>query len=118
MPRLICAADTLQEGGDGVRFTAQTAEGDAPAFVVRFEGKPRAFLNRCGHLPVELDWQEGRFFDDAGIYLMCATHGALYEADTGHCAGGPCRGQGLEPLRVEERDAGIYLIEANESQST
>jgi len=26
--------------------------------VVRFDGKPHAFLNQCGHLPVELDWQE------------------------------------------------------------
>ena len=51
---------------------------EAAAFAVRFRGRVRAFLNRCGHLPVELDWEEGRFFDASGLYLICATHGALY----------------------------------------
>ncbi|MFT3733644.1 MAG: Rieske 2Fe-2S domain-containing protein [Rhodocyclaceae bacterium] len=118
MSRLICESAELAEGGEGVRFTVGMPHGEVPAFVVRFEGLPRAYLNQCGHIAVELDWQEGRFFDDAGIYLVCATHGALYEADTGRCAGGPCRGNGLQPLRVEERDGHVYLIESNESQST
>ena len=38
---------------------------------------------------------------------MCATHGALYEPDTGRCAGGPCRGGKLLPIRVIEQDQKI-----------
>jgi nitrite reductase/ring-hydroxylating ferredoxin subunit len=35
---------------------------------------------------------------------MCATHGAIYEPDTGKCVGGPCRGARLRQVQVEERD--------------
>ena len=55
-------------------------------------------------MPLELDWNEGQFFESSGLYLMCATHGAIYAPDSGRCMGGPCRGGGLRVLRVEERD--------------
>jgi nitrite reductase/ring-hydroxylating ferredoxin subunit len=109
MSSLICRAEALQDGGEGVRFELPTEHGAQSAFVVRYEGLARAYLNRCAHVPVELDWLPGRFFDDSGLYLMCATHGALYEPATGRCAGGPCRGEGLQPVAVEERDGAIYL---------
>ncbi|MFO1301421.1 MAG: Rieske 2Fe-2S domain-containing protein [Burkholderiaceae bacterium] len=101
----VCAVDDLVEGGEGVRFAWGTSgEGGrpVPAFVVRFEGQPRAYLNRCAHVAMELDWLPGRFFDDAGLYLVCATHGAMYEPDSGLCVAGPCRGAALEALRCEE----------------
>jgi len=69
-----------------------------------------AYLNRCGHVPVELDWQHGEFFDDSKLYLICATHGALYAPESGQCLGGRCNGRGLTKLPVEERDGNIYLI--------
>ena len=71
-----------------------------------------AYLNSCAHIPVELDWMEGEFFDKAGLYLICATHGATYEPDTGHCIMGPCKGQHLVALQVEERDGNVYLLES------
>lgn len=109
--RVICASDELQEGGKGVRFTVNWYGQPAPAFVIRYKGVPHAFLNRCGHLPVELDWQEGEFFDAGGVYLICATHGALYSPKNGHCVSGRCSGQGLTSLPVEERDNQIRLLE-------
>ena len=35
---------------------------------------------------MEMDWQPNRFFDDTGRWLLCATHGAVYQPDTGECA--------------------------------
>jgi len=106
----ICASDVLIEGGTGVRFNVQLADvGEAPAFVVRQGGKVFAYLNQCAHIAVELDWLPGQFFDDQGLYLVCATHGAMYEADTGFCVGGPCAGKSLTALAVEERDGHVYL---------
>ena len=88
----------------GVRVGAVEAEGDATVFFVRYDGKPFGYLNRCAHVPMELDWVEGQFFESSGFYLMCATHGAIYEPDTGKCVGGPCRGARLRAVEVEERD--------------
>ena len=54
-PRLICAAAELQERGRGVRFTVERYGRQEPAFVVRYDGQVRAYLNRCAHVPMELD---------------------------------------------------------------
>jgi nitrite reductase/ring-hydroxylating ferredoxin subunit len=108
--RLICPAAALSEAGEGVRFEIEWQGVAAPAFLVRWQGRARAYLNRCAHIPVELDYQPGRFFDFSNEYLVCATHGALYDPSTGACAGGRCNGTGLVPIPVEERDGGIYLL--------
>jgi nitrite reductase/ring-hydroxylating ferredoxin subunit len=109
--RLICAASDLADQGRGVRFELDRHGQPQPAFVIRYDSQPRAFLNQCGHVSVELDWQEGEFFDDTRHYLICATHGALYHPATGVCLGGRCAGRGLIPLPVVERDGHIYLME-------
>ena len=109
--RLICASGDLVEGGNGLRFTVERYGRSEPAFAVRFRGEVRAYLNRCGHVPVELDWQQGEFFDHSGLYLICATHGALYAPESGRCLGGRCNGKGLVALRAVEDGGQIYLIE-------
>ena len=81
---LICASDAVAEGGRGVRFPVRAFGADATGFVVRYGGQAYAYLNRCAHVPIELDWAEGEFFDTSGLYLMCATHGAIYVPDSGH----------------------------------
>lgn len=105
VPLPICPGSVLEDGGRGVRFEVLVCGRRTPAFVVRYGGQVYGYLNQCAHVPMELDWSEGQFFETSGLYLMCATHGATYEPDTGHCVGGPCRGGALQPVRVEERPA-------------
>lgn len=115
----VCASDELEEGGDGVRFELPPARaGGQPvaAFVVRYDGRPRAWLNICRHVPIELDWMPGKFFDVSGLYVVCATHGATYEPDTGHCIAGPCKGASLEAVAVIECDAAVWANPARSSQ--
>ena len=109
--RLICASSDLADGGDGVRFEIDEAGVKKSAFAIRHRSRVHAYHNRCGHVPVELDWQHGRFFDMTGLYLICATHGALYDPSSGRCIGGRCNGKGLDPLKVVERNGSIYLVE-------
>lgn len=107
-PVYICESSELVEGGRGVRFLVTASGEDGSAFVVRYGDAPHAYLNRCAHVPMELDWNPGEFFESSGLYLMCATHGALYEPDTGRCAGGPCRGGRLQKIRAMEKNHKIY----------
>ncbi|PRY03280.1 Rieske 2Fe-2S domain-containing protein [Paraburkholderia sp. BL25I1N1] len=100
----VCASDELLDGGAGVRCAAKLGGGDVVVFFVRYDGRAYGYLNRCAHVPMELDWAEGQFFESSGLYLMCATHGAIYAPDTGKCVGGPCRGGRLRPVQVDERD--------------
>ena len=104
----LCASDQVLEGGRGVRFPVLAFGDAATGFVVRYNGQPHAYLNRCAHVPIELDWAEGEFFESSGLYLMCSTHGAIYVPDSGFCAGGPCKGGRLRPIAVREADNQIY----------
>jgi nitrite reductase/ring-hydroxylating ferredoxin subunit len=108
--RLICASDALPEAGRGVRFEVEYFGEPAPAFVVRKGGEAHGYLNRCAHVAMELDWQEGVFFDSAGRDLLCSTHGAVYEARSGRCLGGPCNRGALVKLLIEERGGNIYFM--------
>lgn len=104
---LICSSDALRDGECGVRFEV----GGLPAFVVRFGGTARAYFNRCGHVPTELDWKAGEFFDSSRLYLICAVHGALYDPSSGDCLGGRCNGKGLQAVRIAEQNGSVFWIE-------
>ncbi len=108
--RLICASGALADSGRGVRFEVEYFGRPAPAFVVRQHGEVHGYLNRCAHVAMELDWQEGIFFDSDGRNLLCSTHGAEYDARSGHCLGGPCNRTPLVKLKVEERAGGVYFM--------
>ena len=108
--RLICESAALAEAGRGVRFEVEYFGEPGPAFAVRKDGRVHGYLNRCAHVAMELDWQEGVFFDADGRDLLCSTHGAIYDAATGRCLGGPCSGSPLVKLRLEERDGLVYFM--------
>jgi nitrite reductase/ring-hydroxylating ferredoxin subunit len=105
----VCEAGALAERGDGVRFDLAARGGPVPAFVLRIDGRPTAYLNQCAHVPVELDWNPGRFLDDTGTVIVCATHGAVYDASDGACVGGPCRGKALVPVPCRESDGWVEV---------
>lgn len=108
--RLICSSEALVEQSRGVRFALPERGDRVTGFVVRYNGRPHGYQNSCAHVPVELDWQQGEFFDLTGHYLICATHGAHYDPGTGYCVMGPCKGKSLQRLEVKECDGNIYLI--------
>ena len=108
--KFIGYTEGLQEGGKGLRFDVLNAEGETiPAFAIKFDYQYFAYLNKCGHIAVQLDYMPGEFFDDEGRTLICSTHGAEYAPDTGACLGGPCYGVGLEPLRLREANGTLFL---------
>ena len=109
--RLICASAELLDGRRGAVFEVEIEGRPVPAFAVRHQGTVRAYLNRCAHVAMQLDWRVGEFFDQSGLYLICATHGAMYAPESGACLGGPCRGGALVPLPVQESDGNVFLIE-------
>ena len=109
--RLICAAAELVDGGKGALFETEHEGRSVPAFAIRFRGSVYAYVNRCAHVAMEMDWRPGEFFDQTGLYLICATHGAMYVPETGACAGGPCRGGALIALQTQEADGKIFLVE-------
>lgn len=104
----ICAAGDLAEG-KSVRFEIpREGRRPLPCFVVRKRGRAYAFLNRCMHWPVTLDMETNDFWDYEERYLQCRTHGALYDL-AGLCIAGPCAGERLIALPIEEQAGVVYL---------
>lgn len=103
----ICASADLTDGGRGVVFDVLEHGAPARAFVLRFEGRVVGYLNRCAHMPAELDWQPGEFLDAGGREIVCAIHGASYDPRTGRCTGGPGGRGRLTPLQVGEREGRV-----------
>lgn len=106
-PVPLCNSTDLTDGGRAVPFDVRYAGQTCRAFAVRYRGVPHAYLNRCTHVAMELDYRPDEFFDDSGHWLLCATHGAAYQPDTGACVGGPCRG-GLVKIPLSEEGGVVH----------
>lgn len=104
---VLCNRKDLVDGGEAVPFDVIYQGQTCRAFAVRYQGQAHAYLNRCTHVAMELDYQPNRVFDDSGDWLLCATHGAAYRPDTGACGGGPCRG-GLVKIELSENDGVVH----------
>ena len=90
--------------GSSRKFTLRCRGESLEGFAFGFRGRLFAYVNRCRHVPLPMDWVDNRFFTEDERHLVCANHGALYEPATGECLWGPCAGARLRkiPLRVEE----------------
>lgn len=104
---LLCHSHELVDSGLAVPFEVRYFGRSQAAFAVRYQGRVHAYLNRCSHVPMEMDYQPNQFFDMSGHWLMCATHGATYAPQTGQCRLGPCRG-GLVKIELIEANGMVH----------
>lgn len=72
-------------------------------FVVRKDEVLACYRNRCPHTGAPLEWLPDQFLDMDNSFIQCAIHGALFRPEDGYCLRGPCVGQSLTPLELEER---------------
>ena len=102
------AADLKQ--GESMKFLMPVRGADEECFVINFRGRFHAYVNRCRHVPMAMDWVDNQFFAEEGRYLMCQTHNAYYEPSSGECIVGPPDACGKMlyrvPLKIE--DGKIY----------
>lgn len=104
----LCAGHALQERGRAWAWDVLEFGRPVRAFALRFDGAVHAYLNRCAHVPVEMDWQPGDFLDSEQRVILCSIHGAAYAPASGRCVGGPCGRGRLTALRTEERGGTLY----------
>ena len=77
--------------------------------LLNYDGFLYAYLNRCPHIGLSLDWVDNQFFTVDGRYLICANHGATFEPATGECVWGPCVGASLQSVPVEMEGEKIFV---------
>ena len=103
----LCCADELAESGRAVGFDVLLWRQPARAFALRFHGRVVAYINRCAHVPTEMDWQPGEFLDADKRHIVCSIHGAMYDVPSGRCIGGQCGKGRLLVIDVSERDGQV-----------
>ena len=115
-PQRLCGGDELVERGRAIVFDVVHFHEPARAFALRFDGRVVCYLNRCVHVPTELDWQPGEFLDADREFIICSIHGASYAVDSGRCIGGPCGRGGLVTIDVVERDGSVWWLPTRDTR--
>ena len=94
--------------GESLKFMLPIRGADEECFLINFGGEFHAYVNRCRHVPMAMDWVDNQFFAEDGRYLMCQTHNAYYEPASGECIAGPPTACGKYLYRVlTEIDDGV-----------
>jgi nitrite reductase/ring-hydroxylating ferredoxin subunit len=96
------------EHGTSKKFTMRRGGRELEALLVNYQGNHFAYVNRCPHTGITLDWVNNQFFSSDNRYIMCATHGAVFEPPSGECIWGPCVGLSLQSLPIEINGGQIY----------
>jgi len=107
VPQPICASGDLAEKGRAIVFEVLHFGQPARAFALRYEDRVVAYLNRCIHVPIEMDWQPGEFLDEERLFIVCSMHGASYLPSDGRCVGGPCGRGRLTVVEVVESNGQV-----------
>lgn len=107
----LCRLEEIPDGG-ARGFSVGEGPRTVRFFAVRRGDRVFSYWNSCPHVGTPLDWSPDEFLDENGEYLVCSTHGALFQPEDGLCVAGPCQGDRLEPYPVELRD-GVLYVEAN-----
>jgi len=105
----VVAKDSELAEGQSAKFKFREAGDEREGFVIRHRGALHAYRNECRHIPMGMDWVENRFLSRDRCHIQCATHGALYEIETGLCVDGPPAGERLRRLDVEVRGDEIVV---------
>jgi nitrite reductase/ring-hydroxylating ferredoxin subunit len=101
MKRLIA---TLREEelspGRPARVTFSHQGRSHSVLALRRRGVVYAWLNLCPHWGIPLGDDPAALYSRGARELRCGTHDARFRLEDGVCTGGPCLGDGLEPVPV------------------
>ncbi|BFT64315.1 Rieske 2Fe-2S domain-containing protein [Pseudomonas moorei] len=100
----LCHIDEIEDGG-ALGLPGQQPLQPEGIVVVRRGEEVWAYVNRCPHFSVPLNFLPQTYCTYRSKIIMCAHHSAMFRYEDGHCVDGPCKGAQLEPvlIRVVER---------------
>lgn len=96
--------------GTTKKFRLRCGGATIEGLLLNYEGEVFAYVNRCCHVPLSMDWVENQFFTEDKRYLICANHGATYEPKTGECIWGPCFGAFLRSVPLEIKAGKVFAF--------
>lgn len=105
------AAGRMDELSDPGCRGFEIGDGDWPfrGFIVRKGDDVFAYQNFCAHVGHPLNWMPDGFLTKDRSSIICSSHGAQFEIETGLCFAGPCVGKSLRSVHCEVRDGIVYV---------
>ena len=105
----VATFDTLVEGST-LRVNVLFLGAPASVLVCRLQGNVHAYLNKCVHMPRELDSEDSVIIDETGSFLRCSMHGIVYEPATGKSVSALCNGERLTEIRISTDEQDICCV--------
>lgn len=102
-------ADLDEHGARG--FTIGTGDWPLRGFVVRSGNEVRGYVNHCPHAGHPLNLLPHKFLTPDGTLILCSSHGAVFERETGYCVAGPCAGKHLRPVPLQVESGFVMLAD-------
>jgi nitrite reductase/ring-hydroxylating ferredoxin subunit len=113
MSERLCRLDEIPDG-ESRGFEITVGEDEVEIFVVRKGDDIYGYLNDCPHIGTPLNWNNDKFLTLDGAMIVCATHGALFRIEDGHCTAGPCIGTNLKRIEVINRSGEVLVLPPGE----
>jgi nitrite reductase/ring-hydroxylating ferredoxin subunit len=109
MPRVLCRLADLTEGE--ARGFGPFDGSRAKAFVVRKGARVYAYWDACPHYgDTPMAWRTDAYLNAARDRIVCASHGAEFEIESGRCVLGAALGKSLRPAPIEASASGDVII--------
>lgn len=116
LERVICRLSDIEDPGTR-GFTIGRGDWPLRGFVVRTDDSVRGYVNRCPHAGHPLNLQPHWFLTPGRELILCSSHGALFDRQTGLCIAGPCGGQSLTSVPLEVEAGYVMLAEGVDPES-
>ncbi len=104
--KLCNLADLPEHGGKEIIFREDRFR--ISVLVQKKDGFIKVYDNRCPHAGTPLNMFDENFLNIEGTHLICRTHGALFNHESGKCILGPCKGEYLREVAVDMTDTAIF----------
>jgi len=102
----------LNDVKDGNSLGLSTTINGIKKKLIVLRNKKNIFVyeNSCPHIGTPLDIKPGQFLSQDKKNIICSTHGALFQTNTGLCIFGPCKGENLEAIPIFIKNGEIFYI--------
>jgi nitrite reductase/ring-hydroxylating ferredoxin subunit len=96
----LCRLDEIADGS-GLEVTFGAGSEPFRVLLLRRGDTVWAYLNRCPHFSLPLNYEPQQFVTLDAEVIMCAHHAAFFRFDDGVCFDGPCMGASLEAIPLQ-----------------
>jgi len=108
--RVVCRLSDLDQH-NARAFTIGSGDWPLRGFVVRVGSEVHGYVNHCPHAGHPLNLRPHKFLTPDGALILCSSHGAVFEKQTGYCVAGPCAGKTLKPVPLTVEFGFIMLAD-------